>query len=164
MAYQDKELKRKHRQGEGTSKGFKGTYRRKIDSDYVKLPEKYLRIIKSKSGNKMMLTRFQGGCLHAMTLPDFDRSVKILSKGGKVMRYFGRLYLGDAKEISITREGLFQIPLPLKQYAHIRKEVVLQGRGNHFEVYSHETWQKQSSKKGSIEEVLWLLIRDYFLL
>lgn len=57
-----------------------------------------------------------------------------------------RRYLFSAAEnIEVDRLGRIILPTQLKEYAHILKDVVVVGAGDHFEIWNKEEWLNYQS-------------------
>ena len=54
-----------------------------------------------------------------------------------------RLLVGFAEEVEIDAAWRVLISPELRQFAALEKPVMLVGQGSHFEIWNHETWEKQ---------------------
>jgi len=54
-----------------------------------------------------------------------------------------RLLVGFAEEVEIDAAWRVLVSPELRNFAHLEKSVMLVGQGSHFEVWSHEIWEKQ---------------------
>ncbi|MFH1045255.1 MAG: division/cell wall cluster transcriptional repressor MraZ [Pseudomonadota bacterium] len=54
-----------------------------------------------------------------------------------------RLLVGFAEEVEIDAAWRVLISPELRNFAHLEKPVMLVGQGSHFEIWNHDTWEKQ---------------------
>jgi MraZ protein len=57
-------------------------------------------------------------------------------------RTFNRLYFSGAQEVLPDKQGRILVPQYLKDYAAIRKEVIIVGVSNRIEIWSKDKWQE----------------------
>lgn len=71
---------------------------------------------------------------------------KILSLAEKSenMRRFRRVFIGGAFACSSDNQDRILVPPILRQYAELKKEIVLVGVLDHFEIWSRENWDKEN--------------------
>jgi MraZ protein len=69
-------------------------------------------------------------------------------------RAFVRLMLSGASDVEIDAQGRILIPAPLRQYAGLKKEVVVAGLYTRAEVWDKEEWARYKEKtEGASEEI-----------
>ena len=69
-------------------------------------------------------------------------------------RKFNRLYFSGAAQIECDKQGRILIPKYLKDYASIKRDVVIIGVSNRMEIWSKDSWAKYySGSKESFEDV-----------
>ena len=69
-------------------------------------------------------------------------------------RKFNRLYFSGAGQIDCDKQGRILIPKYLKDYAGIKRDVVIIGVSNRIEIWSRESWQQYyNGSKDSFEEI-----------
>ena len=56
-------------------------------------------------------------------------------------RRIQRLLIGHATDIEVDANGRVLLPLVLRNYARLEKDVVMIGQGNKFEVWNMELWE-----------------------
>ena len=71
---------------------------------------------------------------------------KILSRAetSETMRRFRRVFIGGAFECTYDKQDRVLIPLSLRQYAGLIKEIVLVGVLDHFEIWSKGNWEHEN--------------------
>ncbi len=55
-------------------------------------------------------------------------------------RRLKRILIGHATDCEIDASGRVLLPAPLREYAELKKHVVLIGQGNKFEIWSEDLW------------------------
>ena len=56
-----------------------------------------------------------------------------------------RLFMSSCHEVEEDNQGRLLLPMALKEYAHIVKDIVLIGVGNRVEIWAKEEWEKYSA-------------------
>lgn len=59
-------------------------------------------------------------------------------------RQLRRQIFGSAEEVNLDNQGRIVVPMGLREYAQIKKDVVVVGAGDHFEIWAKEEWAKYS--------------------
>ena len=123
-----------------------GEYKHTLDSkDRCILPSKYRDKIKKLKVKKFYLTRGLDGCLFLFTLEvwsELEKKLNSLSFTKQQTRFFNRLYFSGAHELEIDTQGRMTIPTYLKEFAGIKKEVVIIGIADRVEIWDRERWEK----------------------
>lgn len=65
-------------------------------------------------------------------------------------RRIQRLLIGHATDIEIDTNGRILLPPLLREYADLKKQVVMIGQGNKFEIWDEDNWNKR--RKEWLEE------------
>ncbi|PIR47365.1 cell division/cell wall cluster transcriptional repressor MraZ [Candidatus Uhrbacteria bacterium CG10_big_fil_rev_8_21_14_0_10_50_16] len=69
-------------------------------------------------------------------------------------RAFARLMLAGAMDVSIDKQGRFGIPEYLRQYAGMKKNVVVAGLYNRLELWDASTWEAYKKKTESASSAI----------
>ncbi len=122
---------------------FIGEYQHTIDPKRrVAIPVKFRETLKRKA----IITKGLDSCLFVYPVPIWQKIAEKLSQlplGEKKMRQFVRLMLAGATETEIDKQGRILIPNYLSDFANLnKKEVVLIGLYDHFEVWNQTFWEK----------------------
>lgn len=126
-----------------------GEYKHTIDSKKrLAIPSKLRREL----GAKAVITRGLDNCLFVFPLNQWNKLVEKLSKlpiGQKDTRGFSRLMLAGASEVKLDVLGRILIPDYLKEYAGLKKNIVIAGVYSRLEIWDENKWSvfKQSSEK-----------------
>lgn len=109
------------------------------------VPAKYRERLQEICGGQLVLTIDRDRCLLIYPLPaweEVERKLVLLSSTNRQARGLKRLLLGHAEEYSMDGQGRILIPAPLKEFAHLDRQVVLVGQGNKFELWDEPTWHQ----------------------
>lgn len=125
---------------------FIGEYQYLIDEKKrVSIPPKFRKEI----GKKAVITRGLDGCLFLYSLSEWKKLAEKLGKlplGQADARGFQRIMLSGAMEVSIDNLGRILIPDYLKDYAKLKKKVVVVGLYNHIELWDEIKWKQYQAK------------------
>jgi MraZ protein len=122
-----------------------GQYEAKItDKQQVALPKKFREIL----GKNLVVTK---GIENYLIIVEKSKW-ELLLEGtdgkpftDKNARQVQRFLLGNATEVNLDDKGRFVIPSYLRDYAGVKKDVVIAGVRNFIELWDHERWEKQQS-------------------
>lgn len=70
--------------------------------------------------------------------------VQALPSMNPQIKRFQRLFFGYANDLDLDANGRILLPAPLREYACLKKQVVLVGQGQKFEIWSDELWAAES--------------------
>ena len=137
---------------------FYGEYEHTIDrKGRLIIPAKFRQAFKDHDVKSLFLTRGLDGCLFVFTESEWrvaeSRFKQIPFTKGEG-RKFNRLFFSGATEVSVDRLGRLLVPKSLKDFAHIKQDVMIVGVSNRIEIWAKEQWQAfyQNSQQ-SFEEV-----------
>src|SRR3989338_6504293 len=126
-----------------------GEYTHTIDQKRrLAIPSKLRREI----GEKAVLTRGLDNCLFLFSMKEWEQLAEKLGKlpfGQQDTRGFVRLLLSGAVEVENDQLGRILIPDYLKDYAQLKKRVIIAGLFNRLEIWDEERWQ---SYKNNLEK------------
>ena len=137
---------------------FYGEYLHTIDrKGRLILPAK---IRDSASGNfidKFFITRGLDGCLFMFAEEEWrlqEQKFKSLPITKQQARTFNRLYFSGAVEVTADKQGRILIPQFLKDFAGIRRDVMIVGVSSRIEIWSKDKWQEfYGSNQPVFEEI-----------
>ncbi len=107
----------------------------------ISIPSRFRDIIRV-GGERVFVTRFDMA-LNAYTIDQWlevEARIVALTKTSSKMRRFRRFFIGGAAECVCDKQGRILIPPILRQYAELKKDIVLIGQINHFQIWSRERW------------------------
>jgi len=142
---------------------FYGEYLHSIDrKGRLILPSKFREVTKANFIERFFVTRGLDKCLFMFSEEEWrtqEAKFKAISFTKQEARTFNRLYFSGAVEVSPDRQGRILIPQYLKDFADIKKEVIIVGVSNRIEIWSKEKWQQfYGSSRQSFEEIAEKLI------
>ncbi len=132
-----------------------GQYEHTIDvKKRLALPAKF----RGELGDKIVITRGIEGCLAVYTEAEWkimSDKLGALTISQAEARSFTRMILAGAMEVSLDKLGRILVPDYLKEYAGLRKNVVICGLSNRLEIWDSEKWEtyKKSAEKG-VDEIV----------
>jgi MraZ protein len=112
-------------------------------------------------GKKAIITRGLDACLFLFSFREWKNLVRKISKlplAKSDARGFARLMLTGAMEVEFDNLGRILIPDYLKEYAFLKKRVIVAGVFNRIEIWDEEKWKeyklKAEKEAGNIAERL----------
>ncbi len=111
------------------------------------LPKRIRELLK---GNTFILTKGFDLCLAGYDKEDWENRAKELFKSSLLSKENldkQRLLFSSIVYLEIDDQGRFVIPKNLLTYAGLKKDVVILGVGDHFEIWDQESWKKYSKEK-----------------
>ena len=132
-----------------------GQYNHTIDAKKrLSLPAKF----RGELGNKVIVTKGVENCLVVYTQKEWEQMSQKLANlpiSQSEARGFARHLLASAMEVSLDKLGRVLIPDYLKEYAGLKKDVVVCGLSNRLEIWEAQKWHKMSegAEKG-VEEIV----------
>lgn len=119
---------------------FMGTYTPKLDEKgRLFLPAKY----RDQLAEGVVVTRGQENCLVVWPPEVFDREAeqaRMRPQTSKAARGFSRMFFSAGDEVTPDKQGRIGIPSILRDYADLRKEVVVIGNFDRLEIWNPERW------------------------
>lgn len=132
---------------------FIGEYQHTIDEKgRISVPAKFRAELKEGA----VVTRGLDACLFLYTKEEWEKvamRVAGLPLSQANSRAFSRLMLAGAMEAEPDKQGRIGVPEYLREYAKIKKNVVIAGVGNRLELWNKEEWDayKQAAERASVE-------------
>lgn len=136
---------------------FRGANAINLDSKgRVTIPTRYRQsLLDDCHGTLVCTVDTQQSCLLLYPLPEWEEielKISKLSTTNPHERRIRRLLLGYATEGEIDRNGRFLLSSPLRQHAHLEKEIMLVGQLNKFEIWDAQGWHKQIEADIAMEQ------------
>jgi MraZ protein len=75
-----------------------------------------------------------------------EQKLQALPSFNRAARRIQRLLMGHATDVTLDAHGRFLIPVELRRYAHLEKQVVMIGQGNKFEIWDETLWQSRRAE------------------
>ncbi len=144
---------------------FYGEYLHSIDrKGRLILPAKFREVAKSNFIEKFFVTRGLDKCLFMFSEEEWrsqEAKFKAISFTKQEARTFNRIYFSGAGEVVPDRQGRILLPQYLKDFADIKKDVIIVGVSNRIEVWSKDKWQEfYGNSRQSFESIAEKLIES----
>ncbi|MDO5392100.1 MAG: division/cell wall cluster transcriptional repressor MraZ [Eubacteriales bacterium] len=124
---------------------FMGEYNHTIDAKgRLIIPAKFREAL----GEEFILTKGLDGCLSIYPMDEwesFEEKLKALPLTDKNARAFLRFFVAGATSCELDRQGRILVPSTLREFAGLKKEVVLTGNLTRIEVWSKQKWIENSN-------------------
>lgn len=137
---------------------FRGSFHHTIDSKgRLSIPARFREMLLAKGDERIVMTNFVvdgARCLDVYPLDEwvrFEEEIRKKPKFERRMILFQNYYLGGACECVVDKQGRILIPPLLRQYASLKRDVVLVSALEKFRVWEREAWKKMF---GEAEEKL----------
>lgn len=102
--------------------------------------------LRSHGDERLMVTPWRN-CIRAYSLPQWEELEVALTAQGqkspeklKLIRYM----IGGAEECVLDKQGRILLPATLREDCRIKKEVVVSGMIDYFEIWDKEVWEAES--------------------
>lgn len=137
---------------------FIGEYRHSVDDKgRLAIPVKFRGELESGA----VVTRGLDGCLYVYTAAEWTKLAEKLAAmpmSQADSRAFARLMLAGAMDVDLDKQGRIVLPEYLRDYAGLKKDVVVAGLHNHLELWDAKAWEayrrKTEKDSGEIAERL----------
>ena len=125
---------------------FIGEYYYNLDAKgRMAIPSK----IRNQVGETLIITRGLDSCLFLYEKKDWEQlaeKIKNLPLSQANSRAFARLMLAGAMEVAIDGQGRILIPDYLRNYADLKKKIVLVGVYDRVEIWDEDNWNTYKNK------------------
>jgi len=128
------------------------------------MPAKFREAAKANFIEKFFLTRGLDKCLFMFSEEEWrsqENKFKALSFTKQQARTFNRLYFSGAMDSTPDRQGRILLPQYLKDFAGIKKDVVIVGVSNRIEIWAKDQWLEfYGNSRQSYEEIAEKMIQE----
>lgn len=137
---------------------FYGEYEHGIDrKGRLIIPSRFREVMKEHYVERFVITRGLDRCLFLFPEDEWrtqENRFRALSFTKQEVRRFNRFYFSGAAELTCDRQGRVLIPPYLKEFARIKRAVMLVGVSNRIEIWDKEEWRKFYDQfKDTYEEI-----------
>ena len=137
---------------------FYGEYEHSLDNKgRIIIPAKFREVFAEHYIEKLYLTRGLESCIFMFTEDEWkaqEAKFKSIPFTKQDARKFNRLYFSGAIEATPDRQGRILMPKYLKDYAGIKKDVVIIGVSNRIEIWDRDKWKEfYKAQRDSFEEI-----------
>ncbi len=124
---------------------FMGEYDHTIDAKgRLIVPARFREVL----GDVFVVTKGLDGCLFvydSKAWDEFESKLQSLPLMNKEARKFVRFFQSGANEVEVDKQGRILLPVPLREYADLKKDVVLIGMAGRIEIWSKERFDQEST-------------------
>ena len=121
---------------------FMGEYRHTVDpKGRLIVPSKFRELL----GAEFVVTRGLDGCLFVYPMESWEAYVEELKKlplTDRNARLFTRFIIAGATTCELDKQGRILIPTTLREFANLKKDVLLAGMLDHIEIWDEDEWKK----------------------
>lgn len=132
-------------QNGGNKKLLLGEYNHTIDEkSRIIVPSKF----RDDLGSTFVVTKGFDSCLFVFSITEwqnFESQLKSLPMTNENARKFARYFAAGATECTVDKQGRVLIPSNLKEYAGLKKDLVITGVSTRAEIWDKEKWNKYTS-------------------
>ena len=123
---------------------FMGEYRHTVDpKGRLIVPSKFRELL----GAEFVVTRVLDGCLFVYPMESWEAYVEELKKlplTDRNARLFTRFIIAGATTCELDKQGRILIPTTLREFANLKKDVLLAGMLDHIEIWDEDEWKKNA--------------------
>ncbi len=144
---------------------FYGEYEHSIDKKgRIIIPSKFRDFFKEYNIEKLYVTRGLDKCLFLFTEDEWrtqESKFKSIPFTKSEARKFNRLYFSGASQLECDKQGRILLPKYLKDYADIKRDIIIIGVSNRIEIWSRDIWNEYyKSSQGSFEDIAEKLMEE----
>ncbi len=137
---------------------FYGEFEHSIDrKGRLILPAKFREVAKNQFVEKFFVTRGLDKCLFMFSEEEWrsqENKFKTMSFTKQQSRTFNRLLFSGAVEVGFDKQGRILVPQYLKDFAEIKRDVMIVGVSNRIEIWAKDKWHDfYSNSRQSFEEI-----------
>ncbi|MDD4908496.1 MAG: division/cell wall cluster transcriptional repressor MraZ [Candidatus Omnitrophica bacterium] len=137
---------------------FYGEYLHSIDrKGRLILPSRFREAAKSNFIEKFFVTRGLDKCLFMFSEEEWrlqEQKFRTASFTKPQVRAFNRLFFSGAVDVAPDKQGRILVPQYLKDFAEIKKDVVIVGVSNRIEIWSRDIWSEfYNNSRPTFEEI-----------
>lgn len=137
---------------------FYGEFEHSIDrKGRLILPAKFREVAKSQFVEKFYVTRGLDKCLFMFSEEEWrsqENKFKSMSFTKQQPRVFNRMFFSGAIDVTFDKQGRILLPQYLKDFAEIKKDVMIVGVSSRIEIWAKNLWQDfYANNRQSFEEI-----------
>ena len=121
------------------------------------IPSRFRESAKEQEVERFFITRGLDACLFVFTEDEWrlqEQKFKSMPFTKQESRNFNRMFFSGAVEVAPDKQGRFIVPQYLKDYANIKRDVIIIGISNRIEVWNSTTWKEfYTNSSGSFEQI-----------
>lgn len=135
---------------------FRGVAKLSLDSKgRLVMPSRYREALLVRCAGRLVITADSDKCLLLYPLPDWEpiqHKLMGLSSFNQRIRDLQRRLIGYAEDVELDGAGRLLVSFALRDFAELRKNVVLVGQGTKFELWDQEKWAQVLERGASFND------------
>jgi len=144
---------------------FYGEYQHSIDrKGRLILPSKFREAAKANFIEKFFITKGLDKCLFMFAEDEWktqEQKFKAMPFTKQEVRKFNRIYFSGAVDVIPDKQGRILVPQYLKEFAGIKRDVVIIGVSNRIEIWSKDIWNEfYTTYRDTFEDIAEKLIES----
>ena len=132
---------------------FMGEYNHTVDvKGRLIVPSKF----RDQLGDEFVVTKGLDGCLFVYTLDEWhniEEKFRNISMTSKDARKFARFFFAGAASCEVDKQGRILLPQILREYADLKKEVVVVGVLSRVEIWDKDRWLENTYDEEEMEDI-----------
>ena len=132
---------------------FTGAFERSVDEKLrIAIPKQFRDALGEPRSAALFVAPGTDGSLALYTEAGFAQMSDRLAESSPTqqdVRAFRRLFYAQAQRVDLDAQGRVRVPQELAGLAHLRKEAVLLGAGDHFELWDKNRWEAYRAEKSA---------------
>lgn len=133
---------------------FLGEYQHSLDAKgRITIPARF----REELGEKFVATKGLDNCIFLYPMEEWktiEEKLRSLPFTRADVRSFARFFFSGASEMEIDRQGRTLIPVNLREYASIDRDLIIIGVGSRIEIWSATNWGRYTLEaESSYEEI-----------
>jgi MraZ protein len=112
----------------------------------LSVPTRYRDVLSATARGQLTITKHPHGCLMLFPRPEWDLFRERIAQLPMSAQWWKRIFLGNAMDVEVDGTGRVLVPPELRESAAIRRDTMLLGMGNHFELWDKTTYDAQEAK------------------
>lgn len=133
---------------------FLGEHQHALDTKgRITIPAKF----RDKLGERFVATKGLDNCIFLYPVDEWqeiENKLRSLPLTRSDVRSFVRFFFSGASEMEMDKQGRIVLPLNLREYAGVDKDLFIIGVGPRIEIWSDEKWAAYNQKAGAAFEEL----------
>ena len=144
---------------------FYGEFKHTLDrKQRIIIPARFRDALKEHYVERFFITRGLDKCLFMFAEDEWkvqEQKFKSMSFTKAESRKFNRLYFSGASQLECDKQGRILLPKYLKDYADIKRDIIIIGVSTRIEIWSRDIWNEYyKSSQGSFEDIAEKLMQE----
>lgn len=128
---------------------FRGRFEHTIDGKgRTSIPSKFREVLSTNYDERLIITNFDG-CLWAYPVAEWhviEEKVAQMPQLKPQVKALQRVFISAATECPVDKQGRIVVPPTLRDYAGLKKEIILVGMIKRIEIWAKDRWLTEFEK------------------